>query len=70
MKKAMRKYINLSILKTIKLVFHGIFCNSQRRAKSNTMTKLNTKNNTVSEKKFCCKNKFVRSSIGHKVHNE
>ena len=48
--------------KTIKLVFHGLFCNSRRSAKSNTVTKLKTKKNTVSELKFCFKNKCVRSS--------
>ena len=49
--------------KTMKLDFHGLFCNSRRSAKSNTVTKLKTKKNTVSDIKFCRKNKCVHSSI-------
>ena len=45
--------------KTIKLAFHGLFCNSLRSAKSNTVTELRTKKNTVYELKFCCKNKCI-----------
>ena len=49
----------------IKLVFLGIFGNSQRSANLNTVTKLNTTKNAVSKLKFCCKKKCVRSSIWH-----
>ena len=54
----MRKYINQVFWndntkkKTIKLVFHGLFCNSRRSDKSNRVTKLKTKKNMVSELKF------------------
>ena len=56
--------------KTIKLVFHGLFCNSRRSTKSNTVTKFKTKKNTVSEIKFCCKYKCLHSSIWPYVHYE
>ena len=48
---------------TIKLDFHGLFCNSRLRAKLNTVTKLKTKKNTVFEIKFSWKNKCVHSSL-------
>ena len=43
--------------KTIKLVFQCLFCNSWRSVKSNSVTKLQTKKNTVSEIKLGCNNK-------------
>ena len=42
--------------------FHGLFCNSQRSAKSNTLAKLKTKKNTASELKFGCKTNCVHFS--------
>ena len=48
---------------------HGLSCNL-RSAKSNTVTKLKTKNNYVSEIKFCCKYKCVHSSLWPYVHCE
>ena len=56
--------------KTIKLVLHCLFCNSRRSAKLNTVTKLKTKENTVSEIMFCCKYKCVHSSLLPYVHYE
>ena len=49
--------------KTMIFDFHGLFCTSRRIAKLNTVTKLKKKKNTVSDIKFCRKNKCVHSSI-------
>ena len=56
--------------KTIKLVFHCLFCNSRGSAKSNTVTKLKTKKNTVSEIKFFFNYEYLHSSIWPYVHYE
>ena len=56
--------------KPVKLFFHSLFCNSWRSAKSNTVTKLKEKKNTVSEIKCWCKNKCEHSSIWPLDHYE
>ena len=49
---------------TTKLVYHGLFCNSQRSLKTNTVMKLKTKKNTLFKIKFSWKNKCVGSFEG------
>ena len=55
---------------TIKLVFYSLFCNAQKSAKLNKVTKLKTKKITVSESMFSWNNKCEHSSILPPVHYE
>ena len=45
-----------------KIVFNGLFHNSWKIEKLNTVIKHKTKKNTLSEGNFSCKNKCARSS--------